>query len=479
MCSPTELSEAIIASLIIAMSLVAGALAALRRPLGDRTALWFALFGWLYGVRLAGQSEFVQPLFPEVYWRYLDAFVTYAITVPSGLFIESVLGPGWRLTLRRTWQAAAAYATVAILHDLLRRQPGGALWLNPPVVLTAGFIAAAHLLVHWRRGRLPRDLRAVAVGALIFIGVAAYQTLSDAAEQLEASAMLVFMTAVGSFVAQRMLAGERRLVAVTRELDLARSIQQSILPSALPETAGLRVAARYLPMSDIGGDFYDFDSHRGNRLGVLVADVTGHGVPAALVASMVKMVFAAEAERLDNPGLVLTNMNRTLCGRFAGAYVTACCVVIDGLSRRLYYSSAGHPAPLVRGNDGSVKALEQRGLLLAFDATAEYATAEAALVAGDRVVLFSDGLVEASNARDEFFGDARLQQLLAASSASTPEQFVDQIIGELRSWVGRDARLQDDVTIVVVDVVREAAHRDAADAAPEPRPGGRGYGPPT
>lgn len=452
MVSPTELSEAIIASLIVAMSLVAGALAAIRRPLGDRTALWFCLFGLLYGLRLAGQSEFVQPLFPEVYWRYLDAFVTYAIVVPGGLFIESVLGPGWRLTLRRTWQAAAVYATLAIVHDLLRRQPGAALWLNAPVVLTAGFIAAAHLLAHWRRGRLSRDLRVVAAGALIFVAVAAYQTLSDAAEQLEATAMLVFMTSVGYFVAQRMLASERRLVAVSRELDLAREIQRSILPAAMPETAGLRVAARYLPMSDVGGDFYDFDTQRAGRLGFLVADVTGHGVPAALVAAMVKMAFAAEAACLDDPGLVLTNMNRTLCGRFAGAYVTACCGVIDAPRRTLRYSSAGHPAPLLRGADGRVAQLEQRGLLLAFDATASYATAEVALNAGDRVVFYSDGLVEACDAGDHHFGDGRLGQLLAAGSAGEPEQFVDHIVAELQRWTGPDTPLQDDVTVVVVDV---------------------------
>ncbi len=358
------------------------------------------------------------------------------------------------LTLRRTWQAAAVYASLAILHDVLRRQPGATLWLNSPVVLTAGFIATAHLLASWWRGSWPRGFRVAAAGGLIFLGVAAYRTLSGGADELEPLAMLVFMTSVGYFVAQRMLASERRLVAVSRELDLAREIQQSILPCALPETAGLRVAARYLPMSDIGGDFYDFDTQQANRLGVLVADVTGHGVPAALVASMVKMAFAAEAERIDSPGLVLTNMNRTLRGRFAGAYVTACCSVIDGLNRKLRYASAGHPAPLLRGSDGLVKQLEQRGLLLAFDATAEYATAEVALNPGDRVVFFSDGLVEACNAGDEFFGDARLEQLLVASTAGTPEQFVDQIVAELRRWVGPDTHLQDDVTVVVVDVAR-------------------------
>jgi sigma-B regulation protein RsbU (phosphoserine phosphatase) len=167
---------------------------------------------------------------------------------------------------------------------------------------------------------------------------------------------------------------------------------------------------------------------------------------------MVKMAFAAEAERLDDPGLVLTNMNRTLCGRFAGAYVTACCCAIDGRPRTLRYASAGHPAPLLRRIDGGVQSLDQRGLLLAFDATAPYVTAEVALNAGDRLVVYSDGLVEACNAGDEFFGDARLGHLLMAGTALTPEPFVDQIVAELRRWVGPDSPLQDDVTVVVVDV---------------------------
>jgi sigma-B regulation protein RsbU (phosphoserine phosphatase) len=456
MDSRIELSEAIIASLILAMSVVALAFAVLRRPSGNRTPLWFGLFGCLYGVRLAAQSELVQPVLPEIYWRYLSAFINYAIIVPAGLFVESVLGSGWRHTIRRTWQASAVYASLAILHDVMRREPGTVLRLNAFVVLTAGFVAIAHLLVYWSRGRWPREFRVAAAGGLIFLGVAAYVTLSEGKHLLESLAMLGLMASVGYFVAQRMVASERRLVAVSRELDLAREIQQSILPRALPETAGLRVAARYLPMSEIGGDFYDFDTQRPNRLGVLIADVTGHGVPAALVAAMVKIAFAAESGRLDDPGLVLTNMNRTLCGKFAGAYVTACCGVIDGLNRTLRYSSAGHPAPLLRRSDGRVEQLGQHGLLLAFDAAARYATAEVALNVGDRLVFFSDGLVEACNAGDEFFGGARLEQLLAAGTDGTPGQFVEQLFWELRRWIGLDTPLQDDVTVVVLDVGEDA-----------------------
>lgn len=451
MSLPTELLEAIIASLVIAMGLIAIAFASVRLPSGDRTPIWFGLFACLYGARLAGRSQLVQPVFPEVFWRYLDAFVTYSILVPGGLFIESLFGPGWRLMLRRTWQAAAVYASLAIVYDVVRQQPGATLWLNAPIVLTAGGIATAHLLAGWRRESWPREFRVTVVGGLGFLGVAAYQTLGGKV-QLEPLAMLGFMTSVGYLVAQRMLASERRLVAVSRELDLAREIQQSILPRALPDIAGLQLAACYLPMNAIGGDFYDFDTQRANQLGVIVADVSGHGVPAALVASMVKIAFAAEADLLDRPGLALTNINRTLCGRFAGAYVTACCGFIDAHNRTLRYASAGHPAPLLRRRDGRVEALDQHGVLLAFDAGARYATVDVALDAGDRLVFFSDGLVEACNAADEFFGDARLEQILVASATITPQQFVAQIVADVRGWVGPDTHLRDDVTVVVIDV---------------------------
>jgi sigma-B regulation protein RsbU (phosphoserine phosphatase) len=451
MVLPGGLPEALSASFIFAMGLMAIAFAASRLPSGDRTPLWFGLFACLYGVRLAGASPLLQPVFTEAFWRYLSAFITYAILVPGGLFVESLFGPGWRGSLRRTWQAAAVYAALAIANDLARREPGATLWLNAPAVLTVGGIGIAHLVARWRQDRWPREFRVAVAGGLVFVAVAAYQTLGGEV-QAEPVAMLAFMTSVGYLVVQRLLAGERRLVAVSRELDLAREIQQSLLPRALPDVTGLRVAARYLPMSDVGGDFYDFDARGASGLAVIVADVTGHGVPAALVASMVKIAFAAEADNLDTPGVALTNINRTLSGKFAGAYVTACCAFVDARHRRLRYASAGHPGPLRRRSDGAVDALNQHGILLAFDPGAEYATTDVALDAGDRLVFFSDGLVEACNAGDEFFGDARLIQLLADGAALTSEQFVDGIVVDVGRWVGAGRQLQDDVTIVVVDV---------------------------
>jgi len=277
MVTSSGLAAALIASFIFAMGVIAIAFAASRLPSGDRTPLWFGLFACLYGVRLAGTSPLVQPIFPEQFWRYLGASITYVILVPAGLFTESLFGPGWRLALRRTWQAATVYAVLAIANDLARREPGATLWLNPPAVLTVGAIGIAHLAARWRQDRWPREFRVAVMGALVFVAAAVYQTLGGQT-QAEPFAMLVFMTSIGHVVVQRVLAGERRLVAVSRELDLAREIQQSLLPRALPDVAGLRIAARYLPMSDVGGDFYDFDARGAGGLAVIVADVTGHGV---------------------------------------------------------------------------------------------------------------------------------------------------------------------------------------------------------
>ena len=117
-------------------------------------------------------------------------------------------------------------------------------------------------------------------------------------------------------------------MALSRELELARSIQQSLLPQRMPEVPGLLIAGAYLPMSAVAGDLYEILPLPGGRLVVVVADVSGHGVPAALIASMLKIAVAAEADRYDRPGDILTGINRTLIGKFERAYVTACCVVV-------------------------------------------------------------------------------------------------------------------------------------------------------
>ena len=139
-------------------------------------------------------------------------------------------------------------------------------------------------------------------------------------------------------------------------------------------------------MTAVAGDFYDFLEIDAHRVGVLVADVTGHGVPAALIASMVKVALAAQREHADSPAAVLAGMNETLWGRLAGQYVTAAYLFIDGGSRVIRYGAAGHP-PMLRSarRDGRVDELEQNGLLLGFLDRTGYTELEQPLDAGDRL----------------------------------------------------------------------------------------------
>jgi phosphoserine phosphatase RsbU/P len=137
----------------------------------------------------------------------------------------------------------------------------------------------------------------------------------------------------------------QQLLAIQKELETARLIQQSILPQTVPQIDGLDIAARYVPMTSVAGDFYDFIAVDNKHVAILVADVSGHGMPAALIASMLKIALASQSAHADDPARVLQGLNQTLCGKFQHHYVTAAYVFVDMEKRTLSYAGAGHDAP--------------------------------------------------------------------------------------------------------------------------------------
>lgn len=130
-------------------------------------------------------------------------------------------------------------------------------------------------------------------------------------------------------MAKRSIRTEEALASIRNELEIARRIQTSILPEAMPQLNGLKIAAQYIPMSQVAGDFYDFLVLDDRRLGVLIADVSGHGVPAALVASMVKVAIAAQAEHAHGPAKVMEGLNSVLTEKLQGQFVTGAYLLLD------------------------------------------------------------------------------------------------------------------------------------------------------
>jgi sigma-B regulation protein RsbU (phosphoserine phosphatase) len=183
---------------------------------------------------------------------------------------------------------------------------------------------------------------------------------------------------------------------------------------------------------------------------VLVADVCGHGVPAALIASMVKVALAAQHARADRPGALLAAMNGALCGTLAGQFVTAAYLFLDGASGRIRYAAAGHP-PLLRlaTHTREIRELEKNGLALGFVPDADYQELEERLESGDRLLLYTDGLVEAANAAEDLFGLERLKSAFAAGTGLHTSAAADALLDAMDAWSGQPA--SDDLTIVLAD----------------------------
>ena len=418
---------------------------------------WFAAFTLLYGVRLLARTRTFPLVFdlPEIAWVHLAAAITYVIPVPILLMLRTIF-PRWARPLGWATLAVAAFAAGSLAADAVLRRPYTAQTPNSVIVL--GFVAVALPLLFRPAAPPSRDLTTLRVGLLVFTLTAvvdnlrALHLLSWLRHEIEPLGSTVLIACLGTIAARRLLQGAERLFAIDRELRIARGIQSSILPSAMPRVAGIAVAARYEPMTAVAGDFYDFLELGPRRLGVLVADVSGHGVPAALIASMVKVAIAAQKPQADSPAAVLAGMNRTLQGQLAGQYATAAYLFLDREACVMRYAAAGHPPLLLwRSAEARASEIQENGLPLGMMETTSYREVEQPLQAGDRFVLYTDGLLEGTNAAGEFFDMARVKAAIADGARRPPDAAADLIVARTQGWTRGKAA--DDLTLVVVDCV--------------------------
>jgi sigma-B regulation protein RsbU (phosphoserine phosphatase) len=245
----------------------------------------------------------------------------------------------------------------------------------------------------------------------------------------------------------------QQLLAIQKELETARLIQQSILPQTVPQIDGLDIAARYIPMTSVAGDFYDFIVVDNKRVGILIADVSGHGMPAALIASMLKIALAAQSPHADDPAQVLKGLNRALCGKFQHHYVTAAYVFVDMEKRALSYAGAGHP-PLLLWGAGSpgVRDVTENGLFLGMFDFATYSSVKVLLAPGDRCLMYTDGISETNNPEGAEFGSERFRHFLEVQRNGSANQLADSLLEELARWSARreGEDLNDDITMVTM-----------------------------
>lgn len=245
-----------------------------------------------------------------------------------------------------------------------------------------------------------------------------------------------------------------QLLALNNELEMARQIQLSILPHSIPKLPGLEIAARFLPMTSVAGDFYDFIQIDSKHIGILIADVSGHGLPSALIASMLQVSLTGQAGHASEPSKVLAGLNRALCGKFTHNFVTAAYVYVDLEKNLMRYAGAGHPPVLQwRNSTGKTAKVLENGLVLGMFEEAIHEALEFPLEPGDRYVLYTDGVPEAANPSEEQFGLERFMRFIENNKHLGADQFVQTFLTELSRWSGQNAEQgqQDDITLLVVD----------------------------
>ena len=451
-----------IAGTVIA-TLGSGAIAAhaFLRNSGQRVLLWFGLFAAPYGVILILRSPVFQLGFgaPAAFARFAERLAAFWTIIPALLLFKEFYGEGWRSSIRWLIGSYIAFAVVAftlmVVQDRpeLIPSPGTGLVILVPAVLILGRFAG------YRSPPFPNQ-RVLFGGLLLFFLAFSRDHLLNARggvwrPGLEPYGFLFLTLCLGYVAAQRVVASETQLMSLTGEMRAAARIQASILPSALPSTENLEVAVRYAPMTAVAGDLYDFTAVRPGSIGILVADVAGHGVPAALVASMVKIAVSTQTGRHGEPAKVIAGLNSILCHEAHGQYATAVYVYFDEANRVARYSAAAHPPPLLwRRSTQTLHELNETGLLLGVRPDEKYLEGELTMLGGDRLLLYTDGLLEAENAAGQLFGDAVLTQFIEAHQDLEAELFVEQLLKKVLAWPRESGRpgQSDDITVVVIDV---------------------------
>lgn len=434
-----------VASTSVALGLVIVAFSLIRRRF-DRLPSFLAWFAVVYGARLwlqSGVHQLMVPPSPTA--ARMQVALNFFVAIPAFLFFgeTEAMSKAGRWLVNTVCVCALALMVAAL---------GGVPWLLLDRANSLLVISGSCSLVFFafRQPAATSDEVVYRVGLINFVLLVVWNNVSELLGHpvtVEFYGFAVLLCCLGYVAARRTLDRDQRLRSIQQELDIARRIQMSILPAGPPRSKFFSIAARYRAMTSVAGDFYEFLTGEDGSLGVLVADVSGHGVPAALIASMVKVAVQSQRDNCDNPASLLTGVNQALCGNAQNQFVTAAYVYLDAVRAELRYSAAGHP-PMLLLRDGVVHSVEENGLVLALMPSATYTARVQQLRRGDRVLLYTDGIVEAANAAEEEFGQSRVQDVLRQTASSSSEQAADALLGAVLAW---SPKQQDDLTLLICD----------------------------
>jgi sigma-B regulation protein RsbU (phosphoserine phosphatase) len=444
------------------VGVMACAIAAIRGRGAVRILVWFGLLSLMWGMRIMASVPAAFSVLPRSLWASRPAVIailSYVTVLPALLFFLELSRGSLRRLLQMMFVADLVVCLAGIYSVLFTGSPYRCIPFSNVLVIALVLIVATVIWIPSLSERFGFPRHWVSQLGLAGTGLAAlYTNLGGFLHLpehrfLEPVAFAVFVFTLGYVLIERIVSDGRRLLSIESELAIARDLQSSTLPSGVPDITSLRISAAYLPATAVAGDFYEFIPVDRRRIGFLVADVSGHGVAAALIAAMIKVAMQSLVSCAQEPGEVLRGLNRILAGQLRGQLISAAYLWLDTEQGHASYSAAGHP-PLLCWRQGRLDRIESNGLLIGVILEPEYPVCEFSLNLGDRFLLYTDGVVEPENAAGESFGDSRLEEVIRRNQSQPPLELSNQMMAEIRRWQPAPMTQQDDITLIVVDVAQ-------------------------
>ncbi len=373
----------------------------------------------------------------------------------------SILTPdesGERIVFRAAtgWRHDPVAARHSVSNDE-HSGPGRVMLTGEPLIVEDAFADPEGIFIpDWMvaedfRGHtvIPLMAEGRAIGALAVDMRRPYGTPPDDLRLLQLMATQAALALETARLQEESLRQER----LAEQLEVARQIQLSLLPDDAPEVPGWDFAATYRPAQTVGGDFYDYFYLPGPplRMGVVIADVADKGVPAALYMALSRTVIRTSALGGRRPAAVLTRANTIIReDSKSDMFLTACYATFDLSSGRMVIANAGHNRPFLwRGNDGGAAEVKTRGMILGAFEEITVEERETVLDLGDAILLYSDGVTDATNAQGKMFGEDRLREVVAACADGGAHALLEDVLAAIDEFTGGAAQY-DDMTLVAV-----------------------------
>jgi len=392
--------EIIFGTFFVLVGVFSGAIALLRREKGSQVLLWLAVWSGIFGIRLLISNSIIItiPIFSNNIVRSIDVSISYLILVAALLTWYYLTSGQLRFYLKVMIIIALIIGVTGIGWYLVSGNPNALMLYNNIIAASTLIVFIIILSVRKLSEKflVMQNRGILLAGTVLFIVEALYNNLSwlfgyRTSPVTGWFGFAILLLSLAYVAAKMIFNNERRLIEIENEMDTARQIQTSILPERVPEVCNLKIASAYYPMNAVAGDFYEFIQINKNEVGFLLADVSGHGVPAALIASMIKIAMQSVRDYARDPGKVLELLGKILGDQLHGQFVTAAYLYVNSESRLARYSSAGHPPILYLNSESEkVEFIESNGLVFGVLKETEYPVLDFTFNKNDRFLIYSD-----------------------------------------------------------------------------------------